>query len=166
MFYEVEQSSAGLKLYSFHSFHWLSFCIMYSASHVLKKVSVSDIGWLKHVLNNGCQWHKGHIPSAYGLKKHAYFSLFHNIYQSPAAKTTVPTFLYNSTLDWFQWAGRSISSVFRACSCLHPTQCCVCCDRHSLQACSKEGQQFSPGWRRVKSITNTTLPHADALKSH
>lgn len=42
--------------------------------------------------------------------KHAYFSLFHNIYLSAAAKTAVSTFLYNSTLDHFQWAEPCISA--------------------------------------------------------
>lgn len=52
-------------------------------------------------------------PFSIWPEKHAYFSLLHNIYQNRAAKSAVLTFLYNSALDWFQWAGHSIISVFR-----------------------------------------------------
>lgn len=40
--------------HSFHSLYCLSLCIMYSVFHILR-ASVSDISWLKHVLNKGCQ---------------------------------------------------------------------------------------------------------------
>ncbi len=56
LFHEVEQSFAGLKVFSFHSFHWLSSCIMYSALHcMMEKASVSDKSWLKCVLSKACQ---------------------------------------------------------------------------------------------------------------
>lgn len=123
LFYVVEQFSTGLKLYSFHSFHWLSFCIMNSVLYILWRATVSYISLAKtrfeYRLSMALETH----PCSIWPEKHAYFSLFHNIYQSTAAKTAVPTFLYNSTLDLFQWAGHSISSDFRPCSCLHLTQC-------------------------------------------
>lgn len=142
MFYEVEQSSAGLKLYSFHSFHRLSFRIMSSVLHILKRDSVSVISWLKHVLNKGSQWHQGHIPLAYGLENMHTFLCFTTFIRVQLPK---PQFLHSCITP--HWTGSSGPGVLSAQSsgpaAVSIQRHAVCCDRHPLLVCSKEGLQSS-----------------------
>lgn len=138
LFYEVEQSSAGPKLYSFHSFSLLSFCIMYSALHIMKRASVSDLSLLRYVLNKGWQWHRGHISSAYGLKNMHTFLSFTTFIRLQLPR---PQFLHSFVTP--HWTGSSGSGVVSALSsgpaAVSIQRRAVCCDRHSLLVCSKEG---------------------------
>ena len=100
-----KESSIGLKL---NSAWWLSCSAMCVHSHTerqcFKTVSCAVTSF------EGVQTHSFILViflHAYGPEKHAYFSLccFPTFIVGTAAKTAVPTFHYNSTMERFQRAG-------------------------------------------------------------
>lgn len=115
---------------------------MYSVLHILKRASVSDISWLKHVLKKGCQWHQWHIPSAYGLKNMHTFLCFTTFIRVQLPK---PQSLHSFITP--HWTGSSGPGIVSAQSsgpaAVSVRRSAVCCDRHSLLVCSKEGLRSS-----------------------
>lgn len=132
----VEQSSAGLELYSLHYFYWFCFAL-------IENLMFQSWSGRKHVLNKVCRWHWRHVS----LKNTQCFSVIHSIW---LPNPSVSTHSFRTP----HWTGSSgpVGFACRHCSCLQSTLYCI--SQHSYYKLTHMTFHvvplFQPWWRRCE----------------